>query len=289
MQTIRNDVRNMQMFLHNIHPMRVVEQGEVILFDHFPTVLLGFGIVVGGVLAAWVVYRLILWFGLPLKSQPRFRVARDANGRRKQEYRDPSTGKTSWRDIEAGVHRVEPGEESSLDVRPIYYSNRASIVHFLALSIKLLIIFFGFYIGFFVAGLSFFNLAISLGVIGILITYSFSAPIANTTGAFVIYGTGLWVEGCKISFPGDNFVSTIMQIGTMFTTVKYVNASGKLVLRTIPNRYFMEDKVDRHVQEEDGMEDFDATEIDRRVNHAISSEADPTFMTHLKRRRIVVK
>ena len=129
------------------------EHYKVILFDHFPTVLLGIGIVIGSVVVAWIVYRLFLWFGLPLKSQPHFRVAKGRDGSRKVEHHDPQTGRVTWRDrdIESGLIGREV---DSQDVRPIFYSNRASIVHFLALLLKIIIILLGFYIGFCVAGFS---------------------------------------------------------------------------------------------------------------------------------------
>lgn len=219
-QVIQSDVRNFRALLHNIHPMRAIEKAEVVFFDHFPTLLAGFGITLGGIIAAWILYRLILWFGLPLKSQPHFRVAKDARGRKRVEQHDPQTGKVTWKDIEGQysyVGNAEEPAESTPDVRPIYYNNRSSIVHFLALFFLIVCIILAFYTGFWVAGFSFFNLAMSLGVIGILVTYSFSAPISNTTGAFIMFGTGLWTEGMAIALSRDNVPGTIMQMGIFYT------------------------------------------------------------------------
>lgn len=72
-------------------------------------------------------------------------------------------------------------------------------------------------------------------------------------------------------------------------SVKLRNSQGKLILRTIPNRYFMDEMVDRYVEDEEGMEGFAASDIDRKINRAISSGYDPTFTQHLRNRRTLVK
>lgn len=288
-QVIQSDVRNFRALLHSIHPLRALEKAEVVFYDHFPTLLAGFGITLGGIIASWILYRLILWFGLPLRSQPHFRVARDAKGRKRAEQHDPQTGKVTWKDIEGQFIGAEDVEENVADTRPIYYNNRSSIVHFLALFLLIVCIILAFYTGFWVAGFSFFNLAMSLGVIGILVTYSFSAPISNTTAAFIMFGTGLWTEGMAIALSRDNTPGIIMQMGIFYTVIKLRSAQGRLILRTVPNRFFMDDIVDRYVEDEEGMQGFDATDIDRKINRAISSGYDPTFTQHLRNRRTIVK
>jgi hypothetical protein len=103
-----------------------------------------------------------------------------------------------------------------------------------------------------------------------------------------MFGTGLWTEGMAIALSRDNVPGIIMQMGIFYTLVKLRNAQGKLILRTIPNRYFMDEIVDRYVEDEEGMEGFAASDIDRKINRAISSGYDPTFTQHLRNRRTLV-
>ena len=257
--------------LMRAHPVRLYEDAKsalrYVIFENFEYNVYAFLIILGGFLVGWIVYKLILYCGLPSSLQAHFRLAKSKTGEKRVESHE--SGKVVWKNVKGQL--IEQGDiENQLSPdseRPLFYSARSSVVHFVALILKIVIILFGFYAGFFVIGVSFFNLAMSLGVIGILVTYSFSSPISSLTGAFVMFGTGQWVEGMVAKVGAHK--GAILHTSSMFTTLNCKEeATGRPYLAIVPNRYFNDDIVLRFPEEEPGMEGFDTASIESQYVRA---------------------
>ena len=244
--------------LRSIHPYHIRDVAYQTLFDNFPVFLLGIGCAAGGFFVAWIVYKAMIYFGLPNSVQPHFRMVHDSRGIKKLETYDDQ-GRMKWKNIEGNTKQsVRPRKHQ---YRPLFYSARSSVVHFTALLVKYGIIMFGFYLAFGVAGVSVFSLAYSLGIIGLIGAYAFGTVLNNTAGAFVMTGTGRFIENMVVSVKGVK--GKIMEISSMFTTIKcYDEKSKKHFLANIPNKFFNEDIVLRFPEEEPGMEGFAIDKID---------------------------
>jgi len=260
--------------LRILHPYYLRDLAYTTLFENFPVFVLGIGIVAGGFVASWIVYRLMIFFGLPKDAQAHFRLVHDVNGKKRLETYDKNGG-VKWKDIEAqteaDVVKPRPSNISkAAHYRPLFYSARTSVVHFSALVVKYSIIVFGFYIAFGIAGVNVFSLAFSLGAFGLIGAYSFNSVLSNTAGTFVMTGTGTFVENMVISIRGHK--GSIKQISALFTTVACEDSkTGKKYLANVPNKYFNDEIVLRFPDEEPGMEDF---EVDK-----IESEPPPSSTT----------
>jgi small-conductance mechanosensitive channel len=120
------------------------------------------------------------------------------------EYHDSHTGGVRWRkddDIESQA-LVGSRASSNKHVKSPFYSSRSSLVHFVAIVVKYTIWVFGFYFGFGVAGLNFFNMAFGLGVIGICVTYGGMSVLSNVAGTLVMTSTGNYTENMIVTVNG---------------------------------------------------------------------------------------
>ena len=271
---VEHSFRNLMM---EIHPYRVRDWALNTLFEGTPTFLAGLGFAAAGFVVAWIVYKLILYCGLPKNALRHFRMAHSKDGKTRVETYD-SNGRVKWKDVKAAAPLR--GDAAIIDIEaqqtfkktptqagrqaPIFYSARSSVVHFVALLLKYSIIVFAFYLAFGIAGVSIFSLAFSLGIIGLIGTYAFSDLLYNTAGAFVISGTGKWVEDAVIAIGGRK--GTIIEQGTLFTTLRCKDEkTGRCYISEIPNRYFNQVIVDRFIEEEDGLEDFSVDHIEQSI------------------------
>jgi small-conductance mechanosensitive channel len=247
--------------IRQVHPYVMADRLYVAFFDNFYMFAISFGIGFGAFVAAFIVHRLILYFGLPSGSRPKFRLARSKHGEKRLETHDPRTGHVSWKKISAHSNDIEAQRDAYAQHKPLFYSVRSSVVHFTALTIKYAIIVFGLYTAFGVAGVSFFSLAFSVGIIGLIGTYAFGLVLYNISGAFVVFGTGKFTEGMVIKMRGVK--GTIMEMTSFFVTLRCKDPqTGEVYMANIPNRYFNEDLVLRFPAEETGMENFEATTIE---------------------------
>lgn len=256
--------------LESVHPYRLRDLVFVSLFDNFDKFVIGIAIVAAGFLASYILYKCILYCGLPSSQWPRFRFAH--NGAQKKVETYDENDKIVWKDIEAQAEYIGQRTRSAGtrgrpvyyqqhkedNTKPLFYSARSSVVHFAALVLKYSVIVFAFYVAFGVAGLSVFSLAYSLGVIGLIGAYSFGTVLQNAAGAFVMTGTGRWVEGMYIQVEG-RAEGKILEMSSMYTTLTgHDKARGGIpYLVTIPNKYFNEVITYRYPTLEEGMENFD--------------------------------
>lgn len=279
MVAVEHSFRNLVM---EIHPYRVRDWALNTLFEGTPTFLAGLGFAAAGFIVAFIVYKLILYCGLPKNALRHFRMAHSKDGRTKLETYDHN-GRVRWKDVNAGfAHGAKPANTHGaplLDIEaqtfqktpaqskrqaPIFYSARSSVVHFVALLFKYSIIVFAFYLAFGIAGVSIFSLAFSLGIIGLIGTYAFSDLLYNTAGAFTVSGTGKWVEDAVIAIAGRK--GTIIEQGALFTTLRCKDEkTGRIYLSDIPNRYFNQSIVDRFIEEEDGLQDFPVDHLEQSI------------------------
>jgi small-conductance mechanosensitive channel len=141
----------------------------------------------------------------------------------------------------------------------------------MAIVIKYTIWVFGFYFGFGVAGLNFFNMAFGLGVIGICITYGGMSILSNVAGTLVMTSTGNYTENMVVSVSGVK--GRILEISTFFTHLECRDEkTGKHYIACIPNRYFNDSVTLRSPDEEAGMDDVEVEGISLRyTNHSPAS------------------
>lgn len=281
---VEHSFRNLMM---EIHPYRVRDWALNTLFEGTPTFLAGLGFAAAGFVVAYIVYKLILYCGLPKNALRHFRMAHSKDGGTKVETYDHN-GRVRWKDVNAAFAQGAKAANSHVVVdieaqtfqktqkqaarrAPIFYSARSSVVHFVALLLKYSIIVFAFYLAFGIAGVSIFSLAFSLGIIGLIGTYAFSDLLYNTAGAFVISGTGKWVEDAVISIGGRK--GTIIEQGALFTTLRCKDEkTGRSYISEIPNRYFNQVIVDRFIEEEDGLENFSVDHIEQHISSSLSRQ-----------------
>lgn len=250
------------------------EVTEFIFYDNPRIWLFGILIFFGMILAQYVVPKFILWVGLPKKSQAHFRLmkgkTKSGEDAKFQERRSQSS--VVWERVDkhiddfigvlihndggfatinnkktngAAVNNTKADgggatnkkTDEAIDSQDLFYSTRASVVHFVALTVRMIIIVFGFYCVFFVAGVSFYSLAISWGVIGLVLTYAFGSIFGNLMGSFTIHSSGLCSEGMEIRI-GDA-QGKVIAIGTTHTTVSNIDpVSKEPYIAHIPNSYF---------------------------------------------------
>lgn len=254
--------------MESVHPYKLRDLVFESLFENFDKFVIGIAIVAGGFLASYILYKCILYCGLPKSQWPRFRFAQSGSQKKVETYDE--NDKIVWKDIEAQYVHIG-ADPSAAKLRPVYhhkhkkdttkplfYSARSSVVHFAALVLKYSVIVFAFYVAFGVAGLSVFSLAYSLGVIGLIGAYSFGTVLQNAAGAFVMTGTGRWVEGMYIRVDGGA-EGKILEMSSMFTTLTGHDKArnGIPYLVTIPNKYFNEVITYRYPTLEEGMEDIE--------------------------------
>lgn len=243
-----------------VHPRVVVERLYVALFDNFYMLAISFGISIGAIFLSFVLYKLVLYCGLPKQALPKFRLVSDADGNRRVEQHDPHTGKTSWRSVKSKFDL----ESQEAQYKPIFYSVRSSAVHFAALTVKYGVIVFGLYTAFGVAGVSFFSLAFSVGIIGLIGTYAFGLVLYNVSGSFVVSAMGQFVENMVIKISGVK--GTILEMTSMNTVLRCKDPkTGEFYLAYVPNRAYNEGVVLRFPAEEDGNEGFTVSNIDNRI------------------------
>jgi small-conductance mechanosensitive channel len=254
--------------ISQIHPKRLFfelrEVTEFIIFDNPRIWAFGFLIFMGMLLAQWIVPKLICWIGLPKRAQAHFRMLKgknkDGEDVKLQERRKDST--IIWEPVDEHIGVLISDKKDEEQQGELYHSTRTSAVHFVALTVKILIIVFGFYCVFFVAGVSFYSLAISWGVIGLVLTYAFGSIFGNLMGSFTIFGTGLCVEGMVVKIA--DIKGKVLHIGTMYTTLSCVDPTTKIPFTaSIPNSYFNTYPCIRFPVEELGIEhsDFKPTSI----------------------------
>lgn len=261
--------RTIDALLRSVHPYRLRDLVFVSLFDNFDKFVIGIAIVIAGFIASFIIYKCVLYCGLPSSQWPRFRFAHNGNQKKVETYDE--NDKIVWQDIEAQYighpnhpHQhpkrkgAAPTSVGAKGTKPLFYSARSSVVHFAALVLKYSVLVFAFYVAFGVAGLSVFSIAYSLGVIGLIGAYSFGTVLQNAAGAFVMTGTGRWVEGMYIRVDGQA-EGKILEMSSMFTTLtgKDKTRGGMPFLVTIPNKFFNEVPTYRYPMLEDGMEDFE--------------------------------
>jgi small-conductance mechanosensitive channel len=263
MTVVEHSFKNLMM---EIHPYRVRDWALNGLFEGTPVFLAGLGFLAAGFLVAWIIYKLVLYCGLPKNALRHFRMAHSKDGRSKVETFD-GNGRVHWKDVSAGDIEAQNFQKTTKQSRrhaPIFYSARSSVIHFVALLLKYSIIVFSFYLAFGIAGVSIFSLAFSLGIIGLIGTYAFSDLLYNTAGAFVISGTGKWVEHMVVAIAGRKGI--IIEQGTLFTTLRCKDEkTGKYYLSDIPNRYFNQSIIDRFIEEEEGLENFSVDHIEHKM------------------------
>jgi hypothetical protein len=67
-----------------LHPYVIAERWVVApLFENIQYFAVSLGIIIGSMLLGWLVYKLIIYFGLPKEAQRKFRVIHGKNGQKK--------------------------------------------------------------------------------------------------------------------------------------------------------------------------------------------------------------
>jgi small-conductance mechanosensitive channel len=251
-----------------LHPYVIAERWVVApLFENIQYFAVSLGIILGGMFLGWIVYKLIIYFGLPKEAQRKFRVLHGKNGKKKVEYHDSSGGVKWGDDIEAQMLIGKHSKRTANDhIKSPFYSSRSSVVHFVAIVVKYTIWVFGFYFGFGVAGLNFFNMAFGLGVIGICVTYGGMSILSNVAGTLVMTSTGNYTENMIVTVNGTK--GRILEITTFFTFLETLD--GKHNVACVPNRYFNDAITLRSPNEEAEMLDEEVEGISMRYTPAAS-------------------
>ena len=248
-----------------VHPRVLVDRLTVALFDNFYMFCISFAIGLGALLLAFILYKLILYCGLPKQALPKFRMVNDANGKKRVEHQDPQTGRTSWRQV---AKTIDGEVVENTQYKPLFYSIRSSAVHFTALTVKYGVIVFGMYTAFGVAGVSFFSLAFSVGIIGLIGTYAFGMVLYNVSGSFVVSGMGQFAENMVIKIQGVK--GTILEMTSINTVIRCIDKdTGAVCLAYVPNRAYNEGTVIRYPAEEDGNEDITVVNIENNYGSQI--------------------
>lgn len=245
--------RTLGNLLRQVHPTVLATRLYVAMFDNFSMFAISFGIGFGAILVALIVYRIVLYCGLPRSSLPRFRLLSTASGKQKVDRQDGR-----WHDINYDI------EAQKAQYKPIFYSTRRSAVHLSALFIKYGIIIFGLYTAFGVAGVSFFSLAFSVGIVGLIGAYAFGMVLYNISGSFVVFGEGSFTENMMIKMRG--VTGRIIEMTSFHTTLRCEDPkTGEVYLAYVPNRYYNEDVVLRFPQREQDNADVKVTNIQRKL------------------------
>jgi small-conductance mechanosensitive channel len=248
--------RTFMNLLREIHPYRISGLAFTALYDNVEIILIAFAIVVAGFFLSWIVSKLILYFGLPERSRSKFRVIQDAHGNKRVEGHD-GNGRITWRPIGDHIN-------NNHETKPLFYSARASVVHFTSQCFRFGIIILGFYVAFGAAGVSIFQLAYSLGIIGLIATYTFGGVLQNISGIFSITASGRWVEGMVISVAG--YKGEIMEILSDAITLKIVDEKTKQhCIVNIQGKFFNDVPVVRFPEEEQGLKDFKVAHIETLI------------------------
>ncbi len=271
-----NSQHTFRALAEQLHPYLMAERWVVApLFENIQYFAVSLGIILGSILVSWIVYKLILFFGLPRQAQRKFRVIHGKSGERRVERHDRS-GRVRWDkeggDIESQELLGKHYEGGNDHVKPPFYSPRSSAVHFTAIIVKYGIILFGFYFGFGVSGLNFFNMAFGLGIVGICATYGGASVLSNAAGTLVTTGTGDYTEGMVIMVGADK--GEILTITNFFTFLKCRDKeTGKFYTARVPNHYMNDITTRRYEAEEAGMDDADVQGISMRVSSAAGGGA----------------
>lgn len=70
--------------VEQLHPYVIAERWVVApLFENIQYFAVSLGIIIGSMFLGWIVYKLIIFFGLPKQAQRKFRVLHGKNGSRK--------------------------------------------------------------------------------------------------------------------------------------------------------------------------------------------------------------
>jgi small-conductance mechanosensitive channel len=247
--------------LREIHPYRISGLAFIALYDNVEIILIAAAIVVAGFFVSWIGSKLILFCGLPDRARSKFRVTHDKNGNKRVEGHD-GDGRISWKPLANDINNNNINHHT----KPLFYSARASVVHFTAQCFRYGVIILGFYIAFGAAGVSIFQLAYSLGIVGIIGAYAFGMTLTNISGIFTITASGRWVEGMVISVAGVK--GEIMEILSDGVTLKSIDEQTKqYIIVNIPGKYFNEVPVNRYPEEEQGMKDFKVANIETLIRN----------------------
>jgi small-conductance mechanosensitive channel len=260
---------------YSVHPGRVLDYVktnkiyiESSFFQGWDIFLIGLGIVAGGFLAGFILYKLILYFGLSSAQSPKFRVVKTDDGQMREAY--DNDGKITWERLGAHSELHKKSSKSKKEA-PLFYSARSSWVHFIALTVKYSVAIFAFYLAFSVAGLSVFSLAYSLGIIGLVGAYAFGTVLANTSGSFVMAGTGRFVEGMYLELAGIK--GRLIEISGLFSTMSCKDdKTGKSFIAIIPNKFFNEVPVLRYPDKEPGLENVTFDHIETKIHFTPSHQ-----------------
>ena len=197
---------------------RATARATPVIFENFPIALLGFGIALAGVIVGRLIYELCMciYNGCRCMRGPKVRAP---NGRGYvREARWACSG----------------------------------IWHLFALSFSTVIVVLGFYTGFFVAGLDLLNIAISLGVVGILVTYSFSGVLMNIAGAFSVAATSKVIVGHYIEIPSAGVQGEVHDVGWMMVNLEYIDDKGRRIEVHVPNNILVTSVVRRQLDYQPG-------------------------------------
>lgn len=168
---------------------------EMTLFQNIPWALLGLAIFFGGIIAGWIVRRLILLLLLCGKDQ-RTSILPTLNHPAHPSNGAGGISSRLWSRIGGSVLGGQPRNTVGHRRKPFH-----SGVHLVASLLQIVIVTTGIFVAFHVAGVNFFSLAISVGVISMVFTYAGQNLITNTFSGLTLNATDKVEIGDYIELP----------------------------------------------------------------------------------------
>ena len=120
--------------------------------------------------------------------------------------------------------------------RPYQRRPARSAIYLVGLTLQLIIVLGGIGIAFAVAGVNFFSIAFSVGVVSIVLTYGGQSIIVNTASGMAIFATDKMEIGDEVELPSMGVRGTVADIRPMYTIIEETPTSGAPTTRIhVPN------------------------------------------------------
>lgn len=217
--------------MDTIHPKTVAIRGATHFFDYLPTGLLIVAIVVVGFIISCILYRVIMCMFMGCRWRYSYKIQKGfkPNG---DVYTIDLRDKTGDRnEITPAVYRSQRYVPNMVNVPT---GGRSSIAHLLALSVKTAVIVMTVYIAFYAMNIPF-SVLISVGVVGIIVTYSLSTIIKNGMAAMIIFYGGRYTEDQFLSINGVE--GRLDDMDSQFIYLRNTDKKGNVIFHQVPMHY----------------------------------------------------
>ena len=202
--------------ISQLNPVNAVVRGTAALFDGFPVALLAFGVVIGSIIAAFIVYFLIV---LCFVGNRAF---------------DTTVAPKEWTlvdDIIQDKYNNNFGEAKKFEPKlvEIRRTRWSGIGHALAIIIAVIIIIFGVYSAFFVCGIDP-AILVGLGVVSLGISWGLSPIVVEIVAAIRVHWSGILKEGDDIIYRGTGQKGKVSFMGATRLKLQEIDEEGNLMV-----------------------------------------------------------